>query len=366
MGIVWSPAFQHQFLDANPANYNAWPGRHSVNPPVLVVPPTPPRDQLGFPVRPGHRFEYVFDPPVTEVIGADVKLDVAFPPGSAGGELLGHVVLANGAIRLLLAFVSGVARVQLFVNNDVTAVSVPLNDGAPLGVHARWHTHGQGQIVVNNTMRAYDPSLAPTASFTVGHLRFGHVADQVVPNAPAFLIRRIGVKLLRRSDPGRIFDTLFPIAEPSPLDAECRRKLAAVDAAILEEIRTFMRRAIAQLTSPWKEGQPGGPFAPEAVAAHNAALAAGLDFMAFVIHRRDQDAERVKEHVTSFLKIIEATDPAGYAQLVARLEALTGQYDPSCLARLQPLAQQHAAALQPIKVLLEALLGVIRSPGGPQ
>jgi hypothetical protein len=45
---------------------------------------------------------------------------------------------------------------------------------------------------------------------------------------------------------------------------------------------------------------------------------------------------------------------------------MTGQYDPACLARLQPLAQQHAAALQPIKALLEELLGVIRSPGVPQ
>jgi hypothetical protein len=366
MGIVWSPAFQHQFLDANPANFNAWPGRHSVNPPVLVVPPTPPRDQLGFAVRPGHRFEYAFDPPLADVIGADVKLDLAFPPGSTAGQLAGQAVLANGAIRFLVGFVSGVARLQLFVNNDVIGVSVPFSDGAPLRVHARWHTHGQSHLWVNGTLRAYDPSLAPSASFTVERLRFGHHADQIVTNAPAFLIRGICVKLLRRNDPGRVFDSLFPIPEPSPLDEECVRKLASVDAAILEEIRTFMRQAIARLTSPWQEGMPGGPFSPEAVAAHDAAIAASLGFMAFVIHRRDADAQRVKEKVTEFLRIIEATDPAGYAQLVARLEALTGQYDPSCLARLQPLAQQHAAALQPIKSLLETLLGVIRSPGGPQ
>jgi hypothetical protein len=365
MATVWSPAFQHQFLDANPRNFNAWPGRHSVNPPVLVVPPTPPRDQLGFAVRPGHRFDYVFDPPFGDVIGADIKLDLAFPPGALAAQLSGQVALANGAIRFVVGFVNGVARLQLFVSNDVIGVSVPFSGSGPFRVHARWHTHGQGQIVVNGTLRAYDPSLAPQAAFTVDRLRFGHQADQVVANAPAFLIRSITVKLLRRNDPGRILDSLFPIPEPSPLDEECVRKLAAVDAAILEEIRAFMRTAIGRLTSRWQEGLPGGPFTPEAVAAHNAAVAAGLSFMAFLVHRRDQDAERVKEQVTAFLTVIQATDPAGYAQLVTRLEAMTGQYDPSCLAKLQPLAQQHAPALQPIKSLLETLLSVIRSPGGP-
>jgi hypothetical protein len=365
MGVVWSPAFQHQFLDANPRNFNAWPGTHHVAPPVLVVPPTPPRDQLGFAVRPGHRFEYVFNPPLVDVIGADIKLVLAFPPGSTTVQLSGQVVLANGAIRLLVGFVNGVARLQLFVHTDVIGISVPFADSAPLRVHARWHTHGQGQVWVNGTLRAYDPSLAPTASFTVNHLRFGHPADQVVANAPAFLIRNITVKLLRRNDPGRILDSLFPIPEPSPLDEACRRKLASVDAAILEEIRSFMRSAIGRLTSRWQEGMPGGPFTPAAVATHDAAGAASLAFMAFLVHRRDQDAERVKEKVTEFLTIIRATDPTGYAQLVGRLEAMTGEYDPACLARLQPLAQQHAAALQPVKSLLETILGVIRSPGGP-
>lgn len=366
MGIVWSPVFQHLFLDANPRNFNAWPGSHSVNPPVLVVPPTPPRDQLGFAVRPGHRFEYVFDPPIGDVIGADIKMDLAFAPESAAAELLGQVVLANGAIRFLVGFISGIARLQLAVGNDVIGISVPFATTAPLRVHARWHTHGQGQIRVNGTVRGYDPSLAPSAMFTVDRLRFGHHADQVVANAPAFLIRSITVKLLRQSDPGRVLDSLLPIPEPSPLDAECIRKLNAVDAAILQEIRAFMRQAIDRLTSRWQVGMPGGPFTPEAVVAHNAAVAASLAFMAFLVHRREEDAERVKEELSSFLRIIQATDPAGYAQLVARLEALTGQYDPSCLARLQPLAQQYASALQPVKSLLETLLNVIRSPSGPQ
>jgi len=361
MGIVWSPAFQHQFLDGNPRNFNAFPGTHSVQPHVLVVPPTPPRDQLGFAVRPGHRFDYTFEPAVDSVIGADIKLDTAFPALATAGQLLGQVALANGAIRLLLGFVSGSARLQLFVSNNVIGISVPF-DGEPLRVHARWHTHGQGQIWVNGTLRGYAPSLAAGASFTVAHLRFGHHLDQPVANAPAFLIRGICVKLLRREDAGRVFDSLFPL--PSPLDEACLRKMTAVDNAIMEEIRAFMRRAITRLTSRWQEGMPGGPFSREAVAAHEAAVAAGLAFMAFVVHRRDEDAEQVKQKVDEFLTLIKATDPAGYAELVARLEAMTAQYDPSCLARLRPLAQQNGAALQPVKTLLEALLEVIRSPGG--
>src|SRR5215210_5626475 len=165
MGIVWSPAFQHQFLDANPGNFTATPGTHTVHPPVLVVPPTPPRDQLGFTVRPGHRFEYAFEPAFDQVIGADIKLDLAFPPGSTAGQLSGQVAVANGAIRLLVDFVNDVARLQLFVDNGVIGISVPFTDSARLTVHARWHTHGQGQISVNGRLRGYDPSLAAGASF---------------------------------------------------------------------------------------------------------------------------------------------------------------------------------------------------------
>ena len=153
---VWSSAFHHQFLDGNLLNFNAAPGPAPV---VLfdgpLVQPTPPPEQRGFTVRPGHRFGYAFDPGFNDVIGVDIKLDITFPQNVTSGQLLGNVTLANGAIRLPIAFVSGLARLQLFVGSDVTAVSVPIDPDTPLRIHARWHSHGQGHILVNGTLRRY-------------------------------------------------------------------------------------------------------------------------------------------------------------------------------------------------------------------
>ena len=71
----------------------------------------------------------------------------------------------------------------MFVGSDVTAVSVPIDPGAPLRIHARWHSHGQGHILVNGTLRRYDPALAAGASFTIDRLAFGHHLDLPLPNA---------------------------------------------------------------------------------------------------------------------------------------------------------------------------------------
>jgi hypothetical protein len=364
---VWSPAFQHQFLDGNLLNFSAAPGPEPV---ILfdgpLVQPTPPPEQRGFFVRPGHRFGYAFEPAFDDVIGVDVKLDIAFPAGAVSGQLLGNVSLASGAVRLLLAFVSGLVRIQLFVGSDVTAVSVPLDQqGDPLRIHARWHTHGQGRILVNGSLRRYDPNLAAGTSFTIDRLSFGHHLDTVVPNASAFIIRMIGVKLLRRNGGGRFLDGLFPIADPSPLDEACKRQLAGVDRAISDELRRFMSAAIRRLTSNWEAGQAGGPFTPQAVAAHGAALATGRAFVQFMLGRRGGDSETIKQKLGEFLALIKATDPAGYEQAVARVQALMSQYDPGCVAQFQPLAQQHAASLKPMVALAQALWARIQSPEGP-
>lgn len=363
---VWSSAFHHQFLDGNLLNFNAAPGPAPV---VLfdglLVRPTPPPDQRGFPVRPGHRFGYAFDPGFSDVIGVDIKLDITFPPNSTSAQLLGNVTLANGAIRLPIAFVSGLARLQLFVGSDVTAVSVPIDPDTPLRIHARWHSHGQGHILVNGTLRRYDPALAAGASFTIDQLAFGHHLDTSLPNAPAFVIRAICLKLLRRNDGARFLDTLFPIADPVPLDDTCKRKLEDVHRSISDELRTFMRTAVGRLTRSWEEGQAGGPFTPDSIRAHAAATAAGVAFVEFVLGRSAGDPEVVKQKLGEFLALIKATDPAGYTQAIARLQALMGQYDPNCIAQLQPLAAQHGPSLQPVVALAQALWARIQAPEVP-
>src|SRR5262249_59710532 len=94
--------------------------------------------------------------------------------------------------------------------------------------------------------------------------------------------------VLGEKDGVRGLGGLFPMTEPVPLDEVCRRKLAGAEHAVLGEIRAFMQRSIGRLTSEWQDGMPGGPFTPEAVAAHAAAIAAGRAFVPFLVHpRRD-------------------------------------------------------------------------------
>lgn len=361
---VWSSAFLHRFQDGNPANYNAVPGSLSVLPDGLAVRPTPPSDQLGFPIRPGQSLEYAFARAFDAVVGVDVRLDAFFPAGSETETLSGRVVLAGGDIRLLTDFASGVARLQLFVGGQVMALSVAIAARGAMRIQARWHTHGQAVIWVNGVMRGYRPNLAAGASFTIDRLAMGHHSSAVVPNAPAFLARRFCVKLLRRDDPARFLDKLHPIADPLPLDAACARQIAAINQAAMTEIRQFMSAAVARLTSAWQEGQTAGPFSDKAIAAHDAAVAAGRAFVEFMVDRRDADADRFLEHAGVFLQLVEATDPAGYAQLVARLEALSGGLDPRCRDALEPLARQHESSLGPVATLLQALSARVRSPGG--
>ena len=55
---VWTPAFHHQFLDGNPANFSAPPGALTALPNGLVVQPTPPPDERGHAIAPGHSLSY--------------------------------------------------------------------------------------------------------------------------------------------------------------------------------------------------------------------------------------------------------------------------------------------------------------------
>jgi hypothetical protein len=352
-------------LDGNLLNFSAAPGAE----PVIsfeapVVRPTPPAEERGFPVRRGNRFTRMFEPGLfARVIGADIKVEIAFPPGAAGAQLSGNVVLGADAIRLLLGFTQGHARFQLIVNNQSLAAVADFDPAAPLGIHARWHTHGQGQIWVNGSLRSYQPAQAPGQSFTIERLAFGHHdTSATAPAAPAFLIRRIGVKMLRDIDARRSLDGLFPIAEPTPLDPDCRRRLTKVQSAVLAEIRAFMQQAVTSLNSAW-DGQPGGPFSPEAIAAHAAAMAAGNTFVAFMLHHPGGDPGLVVQKIDEFLTLVRATDPAAYDQAVARLQAMSQPSDPHCIALLHPLAQAHGGRLQPVVGLLQSLWAKMQAPG---
>ena len=72
---VWSPAFQHQFLDGNLLNFSAAPIAPGTFPDISFeaphIGPVPPPDQLGFPVRRGNRSDRYAPQGVYPCAGAD-------------------------------------------------------------------------------------------------------------------------------------------------------------------------------------------------------------------------------------------------------------------------------------------------------
>lgn len=360
---VWSPAFEHKFLDGNLLNFEAARGTQpTISFEAPVVRPTPPQADRGFPVRSGNRFRYDYEPGLfANVIGADIRLEIAFPLGTMG-QTSGNVELGNGTVRFLLGFVGGEARLQFVVNGLFLAATAVFGPTDTLRVQARWHTHGSAQIWVNGGLVRFTPSLAPSQSFTIDSLAFGHHnAISFSPSAPAFYIRKVVVKLLRKDDAQRALNRLFRIDEVD-VDANCRRRLAAVKESVLGEMRGFMRQAVARLTGDWRAGQSDGPFSAEGLGAHDAGVKGARAFVEFMLGRPGGDPETVKARIREFLVAIRATDPAAYDQAVERLAASTTPLDAACLAQLQPMMQLHGAELQPTIALLQELWTLMQSP----
>jgi hypothetical protein len=203
---VWTPAFHHQFLDGNPANFSAPPGVLTALPNGLVVQPTPPPDQRGYAIAPGHSISYTLERTFLDVIGIDIRLDVVVF-GSAQDQLDVQVRLDGQAVRVIATFLGTLLRLQLFVGGTPMAASIPLDAASGLfRLHLRWHTHGQGSMWVNDVLRAYDPALQPGLSLPVTTLFLGHHSTIVTSDPPKMRARRLTVKVLRKDDATRLLD----------------------------------------------------------------------------------------------------------------------------------------------------------------
>lgn len=362
---VWTPAFHHQFLDGNPANFSAPPGVLTALPNGLVVQPTPPPDQRGYAIAPGHSLSYTLERTLLDVIGIDIRLDVVVF-GSAQDQLDVQVHLDGQAVRVIATFLGPLLRLQLVVGGTPMATSIPLESASGLvRLHLRWHTHGQGSMWVNDVLRAYEPALQPGLSLPVTTLFLGHHSAMVTPDPPKMRARRLTVKVLRKDDSTRLLDDLFPLPRPLPVDPECAKRVQGLAGAAMVEARQLMTAAVAAWTRRWTEGQAGSPFSAESVAAHEAAVQAGRAFIAFMLGQERADADRFLAEARKFLALLQTVDPARYTALVARAEDASTQLDVPCIAALEPLRRLYESRLTPLAELVRDLAVTARAPGGP-
>lgn len=361
---VWTPAFHHQFLDGNPANFSAPPGALTAAPNGLVVQPTPPPEERGFVIAPGHSLGYALERTLLGVIGIDIRLDVVVA-GGPQDQLDVQVHLDGQAVRVIATFLDTLLRLQLRVGGTSMAASIPLESASGLfRLHLRWHTHGQAWMWVNEVLKAYEPALQPGLSLPLTTVFLGHHATFVTPDPPKMRARRFTVKVLRKDDATRFLDDLLPLPRPLPVDRECAKRVEGLAGAAMADARHLMAAAVAAWTRRWTTGQAGSPFSAESVAAHEAAVEAGRAFTAFMLGRDQADADRFLAAARTFLALLQGVDPAAYTALLARAEEASAHLDAPCVAALEPIRRLYESRLTPLAELARDLAIAARDPGG--
>jgi hypothetical protein len=370
---VWKSVFLHEFLDGNPGNLHAVPGQLSVLPggPVIGPTPAPP----GFAISPGRSLGYQFARPFDNVVGVDLSVDILFPlqPGVQDFPL---VALAGGRVTLSMGHLefidpgytpeTGRCRIALTVDGQVMEFDqLVVRHRQTTRFRVRWHTHGQGQIWHDGVLRAYEPGFAVGHSFPIDGILVGGPQGAPAAPSPHFLARRVYLKLVRRDD------ALGELVKHVPIDVSALPRTDCAIAArglfneLLADMRKFMGESVLKLTASWREGQAHGPFSPEAVAAHDAAVGAAKAFAAFLDGRKQADAESFLKQATKFLNIIAATDRSRYNLLISELEERAERFDPACRAAMEPLRAANTATIKPFVRLLDATWERTKAAGSP-
>lgn len=384
---VWNSVFLHEFLDGNPANLRALPGNLTVLPNGPIVEPTPDPQDRGFRVSPGRELGYHFQRALENVIGVDLSADLVLSP-QAAFEHLTVLSLGGGTVTLVVLNVQfaginpfellGTTRVRFTVDGESMEFtlffgsSIAVSSQTPLRLRVRWHTHGQVQVWQERVLRAYEPGFAVGRAVGIDRLAVGGPGGLGGGGAAGILVRRVYVKLLRRDDSRNELREQVAIDTSMLPRTPCATAAGALLADMLAQIRKFMTAVILKTTTSWREGQPQSPFSPEAIAAHQAAVAAAEAFVAFLTTRERASADTFLEQIGTLLDILAAADPTRYAALLEELAALAKTFDktldpPHCREELQPLFAANTQTLEPLAHLLQETWERAKaaSPGGP-
>ncbi len=360
---VWKSVFLHEFLDGNPLNFHAVSGELHVIPGGPVIVPPPDADDRGFPISPGTSLDFRLEAPLNDVIGFDLSIDLLFPlqPGVQDFPLVslgdGQVILSMGHLDIDPGFTpeTGQCRIGLRVGSRLVEFNdLIVQHRRTTRFRVRWHTLGQAQIFHDGVLRAYEPACAPGASFSLDRLIVGGFPSGPPTLSPKFLARRVYLKVVRRHDAQNELDQHVPIDTYLLPRSPCAVTVRALQDDLGVETRKFMTEIMLKLTSPWQEGQAGGPFSPQAVAAQDAAAAAVRAFGGFLDRRDPADADAFLRHIGEFLDVVAGADPARYAQLVTELSNRAQTLDPYCRETLKPVYVANAKTLDPVRRLLEA------------
>lgn len=236
-----------------------------------------------------------------------------------------------------------------------------------------WHTSGQARLSADGRLVAYHNAVAPGAQIAVDRVIFG--LPGVLPEPlPIYLVSRVFVRVLLRSDSLAMFSRLLPVVQGQVDDpGRCRLRMMANLLRLLDRLRSFMTTFHLTTSRPWSQegGPPQGPFNTEATQAHELAVKAGVELAEMLRTGEFSAPERFLEPFTQLLRILRSIQPSQFDALVTDIGA-TDIVPEGCRELLKSDPKKNRHTLAPLIALLSAAAERVRgvsegagqSPGG--
>jgi hypothetical protein len=353
---MWRSVLLHEFPDEDIHSLQALPGSLTVGPVAL-------HPQGGaVQITPGRGFRYDLRHPLRDVIGVSCRIRLRYPfQGVAGGP----VVRLGNAVRLL-ALTFPAPNNALFVRVRVGETELDLGGPGirlavpfPQYVELRfdWHTSGQAYLRADGRLVRYHNALSPAARFTVADITLGLPDADATQSRPRYEIGRLFIRALARQDSLAMLSRELPAIDipDDDLFERCRLRTAANLLAKLDRVRNFMTHVNQTLSQPWpSEDQPAeGPFAPDAILAHDLATRAVAELWKMLRSGDYTTPDNFLTPFTQFLEIMHRALPAEFEQLAAELADAPAVPD-ECQAVFEEALAQGRQDLAPLLALLAA------------
>lgn len=344
---MWRSVFLHEFPNADVHSLQALPGQLSFGPTPLHV------ESGGVTLSSGRGLRYAFRDTVRQVIGVScrIKLRSPFQPISQTTPLLRMDNAFQVSVQPI--FTGASVALQLGETRHDLAV-IPLPYQRFIDLRIDWHTSGQVFLRVDGHLVGYHNALSPGAHLSVANLTLGFPDPDTARNQ-RHDVGRLFIRTLSRADSMAALVRELPAIE-APEDAaleRCRWLLMVNLLDRLDRIRAFMTQVNATLSHPWPEpGNPSeGPFAPEAMVAHDLAIQTVVDLKKILRSGDFTSAETFLSHFSEFVEILYRARPTEFQQLAVDLEP-DPELPSECREALDRVLAQPRSDLAPLLALL--------------
>jgi hypothetical protein len=357
---MWRSIFLHEFLDTNIRNFQALPGTPTPDSLTLTPSPSPPLRTNHLRINPGRGFTYSLAQFLDQVIGISGRVRLTLPghtnthvPVMRVGDMAEFRILPDPTTGNPHTGVpvKGLLRID---QTEIELGTIILSMDTFSDIKFVWHTSGQARLIQDGQVVAYQNAVAPGAQLGIAYIAFG------IPGVPPaeniiYQIGRVFVRALRRPDSLSDFSKLYPkisFPDPRPIE-ECQLSTINNLLAMGDQLRQFMSLFHQNFSQPWTtaSGPAEGPFKPEAVAAHELATHAALEFARMVRSGDFSTAHTFLEPFENFLRILHDAQPAEFTAFADQLIS-TLAIPEDCTALVQSILDKNKEMLEPLIDLL--------------